>query len=414
MRLPEISPSPIWKSLTARMVLAPVLATCFFGSGCQTASRSALAADTNTAAVAPLPVVETTKVVSRHLQADMSLPGELRPYKFVDIYPKVTGFVEWIGVDRGSRVKQGQLLVRLVAPELVSQKAQAQAELASAEQKEVAEQAKLTADQSTYERLKQAAATPGVISDEELEVAQKAAESDHATVVALHSGTEAAMHALQSVETLEGYLHVTAPFDGMITTRYVHPGALVGPTSGRSGSNAGPILRLEEVAHLRLVVPVPEAYVAGAAVGQDVKFTVEAFPGQTFSGKVARLSDSLNPQTRTMPVELDIWNPDWTLHSGMFPQVSWPVRRPYPTLFVPTSSVARTMESTFVVRVRNGVTEWVNVTTGVVSGSLTEVFGDLHAGDDVVLNASGELRPNTHVSVRAADQSMVAAHDGVS
>lgn len=414
MRLPEISPSPIWKSLTARMVLAPALAACFLGSGCQTASRSALAADTNTAAVAPLPVVETTKVVSRHLHADMSLPGELRPYKFVDIYPKVTGFVDWIGVDRGSRVKQGQLLVRLVAPELVSQKAQAQAELASAEQKEVAEQAKLAADQSTYERLKQAAATPGVISDEELEVAQKAAESDQATVVALHSGTEAAMHALQSVETLEGYLHVTAPFDGMITNRYVHPGALVGPTSGRSGSTAGPILRLEEVAHLRLVVPVPEAYVAGAAVGQDVKFTVEAFPGQTFSGKVARLSDSLNPQTRTMPVELDIWNPDWTLHSGMFPQVSWPVRRPHPTLFVPTSSVARTMESTFVVRVRNGVTEWVNVTTGVVSGSLTEVFGDLHAGDEVVLNASGELRPNTHVSVRAADQSMVPAHDGVS
>ncbi len=409
MRLSKLAPSPMRGGVIASLSLAAALAACFFGTGCQTAGRQTMAASGGSEA-ASLPVVETVKVISQHLHTDMPLPGELRPYKFVDIYPKVTGFVDWIGVDRGSRVKQGQLLVRLVAPELVSQKAEAQAKLASAEQKEVAEQAKLTADQSTYERLKQAAATPGVISEEELEEAQKTAESDQATVVALHAATVAAMHAVQSVETLEGYLRVPAPFDGIITTRYVHPGALVGPTSGRSGSNAQPMLRLEEVAHLRLIVPVPEAYVAGAAVGQEVKFTVAAFPGRTFSGQVARVSDSLNPQTRTMPVELDIWNPSWTLHSGMFPQVSWPVRRPYPTLFVPTSSVARTMESTFVVRVRNGVTDWVNVTTGVVSGNLTEVFGDLRAGDEVALNASGELRPNTHVVVRAADQAAVTSN----
>jgi membrane fusion protein, multidrug efflux system len=382
--------------------LGGVVVACVLAAGCQANRGQAMAANSNTVATPSLPQVETVKVVSRRLDTAMPLPGELRPYEFVDLYPKVTGFVQWIGVDRGSRVKQGQLLVQLVAPELVAQMSEAQAKLASAEHREVAEQAKLAADQATYQRLKQAAATPGVISEEELEDAQKAAESDLATVVSLHAATVAAKDALQSVQTLESYLRVTAPFDGMITTRYVHPGALVGPSSGRTGETAHPMLRLEEVAHLRLIVPVPEAYVAGVAVGQDVTFTVAAFPGRTFSGKVARISDSLNAQTRTMPVELDIWNPNWTLHSGMFPQVQWPVRRPYSTLFVPQSAVVRSMESTFVIQVRDGVAQWVDVQTGVTSGNLTEVFGHLHAGDEVALQASEELRSNTRVDAKLA------------
>lgn len=402
MRLSKFSQTRTWKSVTVTSAIAALVATCIFGSGCHTGGGPPMAADRSTAATPPLPQVETARVLSRRLDTTMPLPGELRPYEYVDIYPKVTGFVQWIGVDRGSRVTQGQLLVQLVAPELVAQKSEAQAKLASAEHREVAEQAKLTADQATYERLNVASKTPGVISEEELEDAQKTAESDKATVVSLHAATIAARDALQSVETLEGYLRVTAPFDGMITTRYVHPGALVGPTSGRTGETAEPMLRLEQVAHLRLIIPVPEAYVAGVAIGQQVDFTVAAFPGRTFSGKVARISDSLNPQTRTMPVELDIWNPDWTLHSGMFPQVSWPVRRPYPTLFVPESAVVRSMESTFVIRVRDGVTQWVNVQTGVTSGNLTEVFGDLHAGDQVALQASEELRSNTRVNPKLA------------
>src|SRR5713101_3244234 len=101
-----------------------------------------------------------------------------------------------------------------------------------------------------------------------------------------------------------------------------------------------------------------------------------------------------------MPVELDVTNRDGRLASGMFPEVIWPVSRSQPTLFVPTSAVARTTEATFVVRIRDGNTEWINVQSGELDGKQTEVFGDLRNGDDVAVRGTDELRPGTHVTTR--------------
>jgi len=382
----------ILASLTAVVGAALITVGCGGAGGPQMASAAARTE------AAPIPVIDAAKVVSQRLDMAIPLPAELLPYEAVALYPKVTGFVQWIGVDRGSQVKQGQLLARLVAPELVAQRAEAQAKLRSAENRQIAAQAKLAADEGTYRRLKVAAATPGVISDEELEVAEKTAEADRASVVALRDATQAAEATVQSVETLEDYLRITAPFDGIITERNVHPGALVGPGGGTGAQT--PMLRIEQTSRLRLVVAVPEVYVAGVTRGAKVGFTVPAFPGRTFTGTVARVADSLDQKTRTMPVELDVWNPDRKLDSGMFPQVSWPVHRPLPSLFVPQSALARTMEAMFVIRVRDGKTEWVNVKAGANSGNLVEVFGGLHAGDTVALRASEELRPNTQVVAR--------------
>ncbi len=364
---------------------------CSGGGGAKTVAALATRAD------APPPSVETVAVTSRRLNVTTQLPGELLPYEMVGIFPKVTGFVEWMGVDRGSRVKAGQLLVRLEAPELISRQAEAEATLQSAESRIDEAQAKLTADEATYERLGTAARTPGVISADELETAQKTAQADRARVVALRNTVDAAKQTLKSLQEINSYLLVTAPFDGIITDRNVHPGALVGPAGG---PGQVPMLRIQDMAHLRLVVDIPEAYVAGVREGTKVDFTVPAFPGRTFSGTVARISDRLHQKTRTMPVELDVWNPAWTLDPGMFPTVLWPVRRPYPTLFVPQSAVARTMESVFVIRVRGGKTEWVSITSGVTEGKLIEVFGNLRAGDHVALHASEELQPNSQVTER--------------
>lgn len=378
---------------------AAIIGLCFVAAGCSPGGGKVSAA-VNPANLA-VPTIDTVRVISQELNMTVSLPAELRPYEEVAIYPKVTGFVQWIGVDRGSRVKQGQLLARLVAPEIVAQKAEAQARLQSAVSSRIAAEAKLASDEGTYERLKAAAATPGVISDEELEVAEKMADADRARVRALHDNAVAAQATLHSVEEIEGYLRVTAPFDGIITKRYVHPGALVGPSGGPGAQM--PMLSIENVFRLRLVVAVPELYVAGVKEGTKVNFTVPAFPGRTFSGTVARIADSLDEKTRTMPVELDVWNLDGTLDAGMFPEVSWPVSRPHPTLFVPQSAVARTMQATFVVRVRDGKAEWVDVKQGANSGNLTEVFGDLHEGDEVALHASEELRPDTTVMPHLLD-----------
>ena len=132
----------------------------------------------------------------------------------------------------------------------------------------------------------------------------------------------------------------------------------------------------------------------------NVEFTVPAFPNQTFRGTVARIARSVEVKTRTMPVELDVRNADGRLASGMFPEVLWPVHRSAPTLFVPTSAVARTTEATFVVRIRNGNPEWVDVRTGEVDGKLVEMFGDLQEGNEVAVRGTDELRPGTRVNAQ--------------
>jgi len=326
------------------------------------------------------------------------LPGELQPYEAVAIYPKVTGFVEWIGVDRGSRVRNRQLMVRLVAPELVAQRSEAQAKLQAAEAQRVEAEAKLSADESSYQRLRAAASTPGVVSGNDLVVAEKAAEGDRARVRAAEDSANAGKQALQSIAEIEGYLQVKAPFDGVITERNVHPGALVGPSGGPGV--VVPMVRIETPSRLRLVIPVPEAYVAAIPKGTKVEFTVPAYPGQTFSAPVARIAQSVDVKTRTMPVELDVSNPSRRLAPGMFAEVLWPVRRPASTLFVPTSAVARTTERVFVIRIRDGKAEWVDVKTGATSSNLIEVFGGLKQDDEVALRGTDELRPGTQVSPR--------------
>jgi RND family efflux transporter MFP subunit len=148
------------------------------------------------------------------------------------------------------------------------------------------------------------------------------------------------------------------------------------------------------------VIPVPEAYVAGIPEGTSVEFTVPTYPGQTFNAPVARIAQSVDVKTRTMPVELDVRNPAGKLAAGMFSEVLWPVSRPRPTLFVPTSAVTRTTERVFVIRIRDGKAEWVDAKTGATSGNLIEVFGNLKEGDEVALRGTDELRPGTPVTAR--------------
>lgn len=379
----------------------PLFLFCMFVSFFACAScnsgghRAAVSASTGAAQASSVDVV---KVISQTLKITFHLPSELVPYEVVSVYPKVTGFVKTIKVDRGSRVRAGELIAQLEAPELIAQRAEGQAKLQGAESQLVAAEAKLASDQSTYDKLKAAAVTPGVVAKNDLIVAEKSAQADAAQVKAAQDNVGAAKQSLQSITEIEGYLQVRAPFDGVVTERNVHPGALVGPAGGPGA--AVPMVKVQTLARLRLIVPVPENYVADIPEGTEVNFAVPAYPGQTFTGTVARVSHAVDEKTRTMPVELDVMNPSRRLAPGTFTDVLWPVERRQPTLFVPSSAVASTLERIFVVRIKNGQAEWVDVKTGETSGSLTEVFGDLHAGDTVALHGTDEIRPGSSVTAR--------------
>jgi membrane fusion protein (multidrug efflux system) len=383
------------RTLIFAVALPGTIAFCVSCGGHSASPESK--ADAPTAAT-QTPTLEVAPVESRKLAITVRLPGELQPYEAVAVFPKVTGFVDSITVDRGSVVKTGQLMIRLVAPELAAQRAEAQSKLQGAEAQRIEAEATLAAHESTYQRLKRASATPGVVAGNDLEVAQKAVDADRARVQSARESAEAAKAALKSVTEIEGYLQVRAPLDGVVTERNVHPGTLVGSPSGSGPST--PLVRVETTGRLRLVVPVPEKYVAGVTQGGKVQFSVPAYPNQTFSGTVARIAHSIEPKTRTMPVELDVNNSDRRLAAGMFPEVLWPIKHSEATLFVPVSAVARTMEATFVVRIRDGKAEWVNVHAGELDGKTIEIFGELRAGDQVALRGTDELRPGTRVMTK--------------
>lgn len=145
--------------------------------------RSGATPTAGTTAAAPATAeVEVTRVVSQKLNTTVKLPAQLTAYEIVDVYAKVTGFVKWIKVDRGSRVKTGEQIALLEAPEVLAQRAEAESKFQSAQAQLSAAQAKLASDQATYQRMSAAAKTPGVVALNDLEIAQKTAQADEANV----------------------------------------------------------------------------------------------------------------------------------------------------------------------------------------------------------------------------------------
>lgn len=330
--------------------------------------------------------IEFVSVTSKPVSRSVDLPGELQPFMSVTLHARVPGYVEKIAVDRGSTVKQGDVLVELSAPEMASRIAEAEARINASDADRSQAEAQLAATRSTYEKLKKASATEGAIAGNELEQVQQQIEAEQALIQSRRQLSAAAGANLQALREMQSYLRIAAPFDGMITDRLIHPGALVGP-----GPDS-PLLVLQQLSRLRLVVAVPEEDSGMVTQGVRTSFRVPAFPGRIFSGTIARNSHTFDPKTRTMPVELDVANADGSLAPGMYPTVSWPVRQARPALLVPATSVVTTTERTFVIRNKGAHAEWVNITKGVADGDLVEVRGQLKVGDVIVRRASDELR----------------------
>jgi len=245
------------------------------------------------------------QVVRQNLAQTVQLPGEFLAFQEVSLYPKANGFMEKVYVDRGDAVKKGQVLMVLDAPEVEEQ-------LVAARSKYMKAEAVFIGSKDNYRRLLASSRTPGAVSALDLEMAQARIMSDSAAVL----GERANYRALEKTKS---YMTVRAPFSGVITDRNVHPGALVGPGI----KSTEPMLVLQEQSRLRLVVDVPETYSMKVQAGNTVQYTINALPGQVFSGKISRLSGRMNPRFRSEAVEIDVNNRRGQLQAGH-------VRRDYP------------------------------------------------------------------------------------
>jgi RND family efflux transporter MFP subunit len=232
----------------------------------------------------------------------------------------------------------------------------------------------------------EAAKTPGAISGNELIQAEKQKDAADALVESRKAGARTAADRLKATKDLENYLRVIAPFDGIITDRLVHPGMMV------SAGGQPPLLKLQQVSRLRLVVPVPENYVGSVVRGKPVTFHVPAQPGKNFTGTIARIPHALDPQSRSMMVELDVPNRDGVLAPGMYPTVDWPVSSSGDLVFVPATSVVTTTERTFVITDKGGRAHWVDVRKGPASGEQVSIRGAVRPGEAVVKRATDEIR----------------------
>jgi membrane fusion protein (multidrug efflux system) len=307
------------------------------------------------------------------ISTTVKLPAQLAAYEEVSIFPKVNGYVKQVLVDIGSHVKQGQLLMTLEDPELIQVTTQA---------KEKYEKTKsdYLISKENYQRLSEAAQTPGAVSPLDISTAKSTTE-------ATNSLSNAAKADWQMEQTMLSYLNITAPFTGVITARNVHPGALV------SAANKNvPMLELKQESHLRLQVDIPEDIASYLKVDDSVTFFVPALHGKKMAGLVSRKSDNINPQYRTERIELDVMNNDGLLASGMYTDVVFTSTGNANGLSVPKSAVVTSTERKYVIVQRNNKLVKADVSTGNESTDKIEITGSLQAGDKVIINANDEIK----------------------
>lgn len=329
---------------------------------------------------------KTMTLERKQLEKEISLPGVLQPFEFVKIFPKVNGFVKDVYVDRGSKVHKGQVLLRLEAPEV-------EEHLSAAKLKYSEAKSVFLASKDKYERLLQTSATPGTVSAYDLNTAKAKMMVDSATV-------QGEWANFKAQEDLYNYLTVTAPFDGVITERNIHPGALVGPGTQ---STPLPMLVLQQQSKLRLSVSVPEEYSMQIHDGSTVHYRLNAVPGQDFTATISRRSGNLSDKFRSENIEIDVDNKSGKFISGMYAEVLLPASGTATAFVVPNTAVVTTTERKYVVSVKGDKAKWVDITQGNQSGDSTEVFGTLDVGDKIITNATYEIKddqPVNNVSVQ--------------
>jgi len=318
-------------------------------------------------------------VTEKAMSTSAKLPGQLVPFNEVNLFPKVNGFVKQILVDRGSIVKQGQLLAVLEAPEMES-------ELQAADSRYLQAKENAEASQEKYQRLKDAAKEPGAVSPLDLDDALSGMKADQAMA-------QSELSNVASVKTMEGYLQIYAPFDGMIIDRNVSSGALVAP--GKATDQ--PMFVLQDIHKMRLTVNIPEDYVDKVDLTQPVSFVFNAMPAQTYEAKISRSANSLG-NMRSEAIEIDVENKNGQLKPGMYAEVNIPMLSGAKSLLVPNNAIIRSTEHEYVIAVHNDKANLVNIIEGLAGKDSTEIFGDLGPNEKILVNANDEIKQGDAVN----------------
>ena len=294
----------------------------------------------------------------------VTLPGTILADQQATLYAKVSGYLGKVTVDKGDAVKKNQLLAEIEVPELEAglKKSQASARLAEIELQRLHEAGKKASD---------------LIIPQAVDKAEAASDIAKAEI--------------QQIETMLDYAKISAPFDGIVTARYLDPGAFVpAATTGSTPQNSA-LFTVMAFQTVRAQAAVPEADAAYLSKGQPVKFVVEGLPGKVFHATVSRFSYALDEATRNMIVQADIPNPDLQLRPGLYAKISFGIQSHAGVLLVPKPAMTMEKANAFVFKLIDGKARKTLVKTGFDDGENVEILDGVQDGETLILSGKPPL-----------------------
>lgn len=308
--------------------------------------------------------VQVTHPMYRDLTYSITLPANIAPLYQTTLYAKVSGYLKWIGPDKGDAVKKDQVLAVIDAPEVEEQYQQAVSDY--------------KIKKLTYERLAKVwKESPDVIAKQDVDVAEAAYQG--------------AKHSMEQREVLRAYTKVRAPYDGTITARFADPGALI-QVATASATGAIPLFTIMNLNTVRVYANVPQDEAAWIVPGKtQASVNLGDATGRSFSGTVTRTTLALDPSTRSLLVEIDLPNPDQTLRPGTFAEVALGLREVPQALVLPPQAVISESKGKYVFIVDQGRAQSIPVQTGITDGRWIEITSGLSGGEDVVVVGKRKL-----------------------
>jgi len=369
---------------------------------------------------AALPIVEVVTASEVPKVEELTLPGTVVPVSTAHIYSRAAGYLKTLNVDIGDRVQRGQLLAVIEAPDLDATVQQQRSLLEISKSALNTARSQLALQQATYDRV-HVLVQHGVLSQQDDDVALAALKAAADAVQSAENNVSAATSALEHWTVLASYEQVRAPIDGTVTARNVEVGSLVssvgagegltpsttsvpsnsgGPPTG--GAQGGELFQIANTHNLRTFISVPEEYAMNVQTGQQATLMFSEMPGQQFSGKIIRSSDSLTQQTRTLLLEVQIQDPQRRLRPGMFTSVQLHFNVQNPGILISGDSVIPRAQGQFVAVVDNDIVHLQQVHVGRDLGTQVYVTTGLRNGDKIVVNPSDNAQEGLRVQTKPA------------
>jgi RND family efflux transporter MFP subunit len=353
------------------------------------------------------PRAAVVKVQRKDLSNTLEISSEFLPSQEIDVYAKVSGYIQKLYVDWGTHVKQGQLLAVLEIPELQQQLQQDEAavrrseqEVARAGEEQTRAESAYSVAHITYQRLADVQKSrPELVAQQEVDVAQgkdlEASAGVSSSKDALAAAEQALLSskaALEKDKAMFAYARMTAPFDAVVTQIYAYTGALL-PAGTSSAKSDSALCHLSQNNLLRLVIPVPERAVPDIHDGQTLEVNVSALH-KIFTGKIARFSDQIDPATRTMHTEVSVPNANYEIVPGMYASVKIPLNSAANVLTVPVQALQSTAVGQGTVLLVNGSNhlEKREVKIGLQTANSVEILSGLNENEMVVFGEQNQFR----------------------